>query len=545
MRFRRDSRYVARTGGGGRDLRRPRRRRRAGTSSWSVSTAASTAPSRRPSTRSRRASKSMVKIRPGTYHEGVILSGHRYDKLIITGTTKPEEDRPQRQERPHPGPARPRTGSTPSTSTGSRSRSSGPGTSRRTASSSTPTPGDHCNGFVMDNDLASFNRSYGLFAKHCIGGKITHSKGWGHGDSAIYIGETPAAGQPEVDRHRPRQGLSRTCSATQGRTRSTSTSTTRCSTTTAPGSFPNTLDSEQLPAQRDGKIRDNDIFWNNFNYFLPKLAGEDRLRRARDDRRPRRSTTRPASGVVLFGSDGWRRQGQQHLRQLHVGRRGLLGPVQHRGASTRTTGSSTTRWAETAPTRTSSTSSTTARARATASRATRRRPSSVTSDAQHPHSFLYPGCPAPACAGTGTNVGDGRATTRSRARSACSPHYVLSDPPCSQQDLWMRHSHPAVQGVTPIDTKNFGKCTMPAPMRRADSLGDRGGPGRARGRGLRRGRRGEPAAPRRRGRSKVKVLRRLLQAGTGEDQRSGKGQVEVGPDFNSHNVTLEERARRA
>src|SRR4051812_38483472 len=28
----------------------------------------------------------IVKVKPGTYHEGVILSGHKYDKLIITGT---------------------------------------------------------------------------------------------------------------------------------------------------------------------------------------------------------------------------------------------------------------------------------------------------------------------------------------------------------------------------------------------------------------------------------------------------------------------------
>src|SRR5881397_1366564 len=33
--------------------------------------------------------KSMVKIMPGTYHEGVIFSGHKYDKLIITGTKSP------------------------------------------------------------------------------------------------------------------------------------------------------------------------------------------------------------------------------------------------------------------------------------------------------------------------------------------------------------------------------------------------------------------------------------------------------------------------
>jgi hypothetical protein len=36
--------------------------------------------------------------------------------------------------------------------------------------------------------------------------------------------------------------------------------------------------------------------------------------------------------------------------------------------------------------------------------------------------------------------------------------YVLSDPPCSQADSWVRHKHPKFQGITPIDTKDFGKC---------------------------------------------------------------------------------------
>ena len=58
-------------------------------------------------------------------------------------------------------------------------------------------PGNHCKGFLMKNDIASFNRAYGLFAKHCIGGRITKSVGYGQGDSAIYIGETPPQNKPK------------------------------------------------------------------------------------------------------------------------------------------------------------------------------------------------------------------------------------------------------------------------------------------------------------------------------------------------------------
>src|SRR5205814_543793 len=45
--------------------------------------------------------------------------------------------------------------------------------------------GNHCDGFLMKNMLASFNRSYGFFAKNCTGGRITQTKGWGQGDSSI------------------------------------------------------------------------------------------------------------------------------------------------------------------------------------------------------------------------------------------------------------------------------------------------------------------------------------------------------------------------
>src|ERR1700742_825114 len=51
--------------------------------------------------------------------------------------------------------------------------------------------GQQCVGYTMDNLLASGNRSYGLFAKNCYGGKMINSAGYHQGDSAFYVGETP------------------------------------------------------------------------------------------------------------------------------------------------------------------------------------------------------------------------------------------------------------------------------------------------------------------------------------------------------------------
>jgi hypothetical protein len=52
-------------------------------------------------------------------------------------------------------------------------------------------------------------------------------------------------------------------------------------------------------------------------------------------------------------------------------------------------------------------------------------------------------------------VGDGGLTKGQVGELA---NYVLSDPPCSQEDQWVEHKHPDYKGITPIDTKDFGKC---------------------------------------------------------------------------------------
>ena len=59
------------------------------------------------------------------------------------------------------------------------------------------------------------------------------------------------------------------------------------------GIVPNALDTEKYAPPEDNVITDNDIFWNNFNYF--------RARRSSCTSRRRRSPYPIGVGVLLFG----------------------------------------------------------------------------------------------------------------------------------------------------------------------------------------------------------------------------------------------------
>ncbi len=56
-----------------------------------------------------------------------------------------------------------------------------------------------CQNAVAKNVDVSFNRSYGLFMFGCEGGSFNKSEGWGHGDSAYYVGATPFQNEPAED----------------------------------------------------------------------------------------------------------------------------------------------------------------------------------------------------------------------------------------------------------------------------------------------------------------------------------------------------------
>jgi hypothetical protein len=396
--------------------------------------------------------KSKVKVMPGTYHEGVIFGGHKYDKLLITGTKSPKKTiLDGKNARIQGQPAQ--NGIDAVNVDGLKIK--------RLWARNYPTnglfvhadPGDHCHGFAMVKDWASFNGSYGLFAKHCTGGKITNSKGWGHGDSAIYIGETPPQKKnphwTDISHNKAYLNIL----GYSGTNSKYVDIHDNLFYNNGAGVVPNTLDSELFEPNANGKIHDNDIFWNNFNYFLPKspvktVSGGLGMIGDRTINYP------TGVGVILFGSDGWVVRDNRIFGNFFWGAAAFSDPFNEAALNENNrfvdnemgrNGTDTNRfdfyndgsgkgncW-------TGNSSST----------------FDLTPTREHTQAFLYPGCPAPASAGTGTINGDG---SISKGQVGELAGYVLSDPPCSQQDSWVRHSHPKFKGLTPIDTKNLGKC---------------------------------------------------------------------------------------
>jgi len=144
--------------------------------------------------------------------------------------------------------------------------------------------GQHCNGYTMNNLLASGNRSYGLFAKNCYGGKMINSAGYRQGDSAFYVGETPCDNKKwEITKNEPCQAKPKWTLLKNDKSyenvlgySGTNSKYVRIIENAfynnGAGIVPNTLESEGYQPNGWNVIERNDVFWNNYNYFLAGSA---------------------------------------------------------------------------------------------------------------------------------------------------------------------------------------------------------------------------------------------------------------------------------
>jgi hypothetical protein len=142
--------------------------------------------------------------------------------------------------------------------------------------------GQHCDGYTMDNLLASANRSYGLFAKNCRGGKMIDSAGYRQGDSAFYVGETPCdkstwtnhGAAPGPCQKKPKWTLLKDDRGYENVLGYSGTNSKYVKIVESAfydngaGIVPNTLDSEGYEPNGWNLFERNDVFWNNYNYFL-------------------------------------------------------------------------------------------------------------------------------------------------------------------------------------------------------------------------------------------------------------------------------------
>jgi parallel beta-helix repeat protein len=144
--------------------------------------------------------------------------------------------------------------------------------------------GQHCDGYTMNNLLASGNRSYGLFAKNCFGGKMINSAGYHQGDSAFYVGETPCDSKKwnvyngTPCQKKPVWTLLKNDQSYENVLGYSGTNSKyvriieNAFYDNGAGIVPNTLDSEGYEPNGWNVIERNDVFWNNYNYFLAGSA---------------------------------------------------------------------------------------------------------------------------------------------------------------------------------------------------------------------------------------------------------------------------------
>lgn len=237
-----------------------------------------------------------IKVKPGKYVEGVIVSGHKHDGLTITGTgKKPTAVLLEGRNAKGPGGA---------AQNGVQGAKVDNLTIENMKAEHYPANGffiNSCHGFLMKNLVAGFEHSYGLYVFRCVGGRMTKSVGYGNGDSAFYVGGTPFQKHPKWTTLDHDTGYENVLGYSGTNSKYVAIRNSEFYDNGA-GVVPNTLSSEPFEPAGDGLIEHNLIYWNNFDYYRKGspvktvsggLAGG--------------TVNYPVGvGVILFGTTGWK-----------------------------------------------------------------------------------------------------------------------------------------------------------------------------------------------------------------------------------------------
>jgi hypothetical protein len=149
-------------------------------------------------------------------------------------------------------------------------------------------------GYKLTNLIATRVGTYGVYAFNSKGGEMSNSTASENNDAGFYIGQTPPQTKPvrSIVRNVKSFGNVLGWSGTNMRY---VTITKSQFYNNGLGIVPNALDSEKYAPPEDNVISDNDVFWNNFNYFAgapfqlrPGATGD--------------SSYPVGTGILLFGS---------------------------------------------------------------------------------------------------------------------------------------------------------------------------------------------------------------------------------------------------
>jgi hypothetical protein len=147
--------------------------------------------------------------------------------------------------------------------------------------------------YVFNHLKAYLVGVYGVYAFNSVGGTIKNSEAAWNSDSGFYIGQTPPQAKPKrsIVTNIKSYGNVLGWSGTNMRYVTITKSKFYNNGT---GVVPNTLTSEKYAPEEDNVITNNDIFWNNFNYYA---GAPFKLKPAAAD-----STPYPVGvGALLFG----------------------------------------------------------------------------------------------------------------------------------------------------------------------------------------------------------------------------------------------------
>lgn len=122
-------------------------------------------------------------------------------------------------------------------------------------------------GYKFDHDIAKFGGTYGLYAFNSYGGVMTNDVGAWNNDAGFYIGQTPPQTHPtrSIATHLKAYGNVIGWSGTNMRY---VTITKSQFWNNGTGIVPNTENTEKFAPPSDNVVANNDVFWNNFNYYL-------------------------------------------------------------------------------------------------------------------------------------------------------------------------------------------------------------------------------------------------------------------------------------
>lgn len=414
---------------------------------------------------------STIDVEPGKYVEGVLVEGHKYDNLTIQGVGKPKKSgKGNKKAKAKKVILEGKNAKTPDGSTANNGiegvdvngltiknlwarnygsnglffRDSDPAAANNTI---------ECNDYLVKNTITSFNRAYGVYAFGCAGGRITKSTGYGHGDSAFYIGATPMQSNPKPTRLDHLEAYENVLGYSGTNSRYVTIEDSDWYNNGI-GIVPNTLDSEPFEPTGDSVIQNNNVFWNNFNYFLPN----SRVKTVSDGLGTIGTATLQyptGVGVALFGADGWTVKNNNIFGNFKWGAAAFSDPFNEGDNATSknnqfldnqmgrggTDTNAVDFWVDGSGSGNCFSGNDTSTFDPS--------PTAGVTTAQ-----LYPGCPAPATptpGASGTSFGE-------TGQLGEIIEYVTTDPPQNQECSWIKHPHPAFEDFKALEVTPGPTC---------------------------------------------------------------------------------------